>query len=197
MSGGKVGHNHLTPFTRQLATLIRAGLPLLRSLDILHEQVASKNLQEAIGGMKADIEAGSTFSDALSKYPKIFDRLFINMIQAGEVSGALENVLDRLSIFAEKAAGVRSKVKSALFYPVTVLIVAAVVVVIILIFVVPQFASIFTDLGAELPALTQIVVKMADIVQNKFYIPLGIVFAGIRSMEVRSPIRRRAILHRQ
>lgn len=169
ISRGKVKSKHLTPFTRQLATLIGAGLPLLRSLQILGEQVENNNLKEAILGMAEDIEGGATFSEALSKFPRVFDRLYINMVRAGEVSGALETVLDRLAIFAEKSAAVASKVKGALFYPVVVVLVACTVVGIILVFVVPNFVSIFKELGAELPGMTQFLLTCSNIVTQKYY----------------------------
>ena len=170
---GKVKHKNLTAFTRQLATLIGAGLPLRRSLEILQEQTESTNLKNALDSCIEDIESGSTFSEALSKHPSVFNKLYVNMIKAGEVSGALEQVLDRLAIFAEKQAALRSKVRSALIYPVVVVVLSTVIVTIILIYVVPRFQDIYEGLGGELPGLTMILVTMSALVLNRAPYVLG------------------------
>jgi type IV pilus assembly protein PilC len=124
VSRGKVGLKHLSAFSRQLATLIGAGLPLLRSLQILEEQVEDKNLKDALEGITESVEGGSTLSEAMAKYPRIFNRLYVNMVKAGEIGGALEQVLDRLALFQEKAQAVRSKVKGAMWYPAVVITIA-------------------------------------------------------------------------
>ncbi|HNT34771.1 MAG TPA: type II secretion system F family protein, partial [bacterium] len=163
---GKASRKALTAMTRQLTTLIGAGLPLRRSLSILEEQCEDSNLRDALGGIGEDIEAGSNFSEALAKYPRIFNKLFINMVKAGELSGALEEVLDRLSIFAEKAAGVRAKVRSAMMYPAFVVLFSAILVSLILIFIVPKFEAIYTGFGAKLPAMTQLLVVASGILMH-------------------------------
>ncbi|HOJ61271.1 MAG TPA: type II secretion system F family protein [bacterium] len=178
ISRGKVKLKHISAFSRQLATLIGAGLPLLRSLQILQEQVEDKNLKEAVIGITESVEGGSTLSEAMAKYPKIFNRLYVNMIKAGEIGGALEQVLDRLALFQEKAQAVRSKVKGAMWYPLVVITIACVATSIILIFVVPKFADMFTGLGSELPWLTQKLVDLSDNLVIYWYYPL-LVIVGI------------------
>ncbi len=179
ISRGKVKLKHISAFSRQLATLIGAGLPLLRSLQILQEQVEDKNLKEAVIGITESVEGGSTLSEAMAKYPKIFNRLYVNMIKAGEIGGALEQVLDRLALFQEKAQAVRSKVKGAMWYPAVVITIAMTVVTIILIFVVPKFADMFKGLGSELPWLTQKLVDFSDNLVIYWYIPALIIVAII------------------
>lgn len=174
LSRGKVGLKGMAAFSRQLATLIGAGLPLLRSLQILSEQVESKNLKEAIEDITRSVEDGATLSEALAKHPRIFDRLYVNMIKAGEIGGALEQVLDRLAMFQEKSADLRSKVKGALIYPVVVISIAIVVVGVILAFVVPKFEQMFTELtGGEggLPWLTQMLVDSSNNLVTYWYMP--------------------------
>jgi type IV pilus assembly protein PilC len=172
VSRGKVKLKHLSAFSRQLATLIGAGLPLLRSLQILEQQIEDKNLKEAVEGVTKEVEGGSTLSEALAKYPRIFNRLYVNMIKAGEIGGALEQVLDRLAMFQEKAQAVRSKVKGAMWYPAVVITIAMSVVAIIMIFVVPKFADMFSGLGADLPFLTQMLIDISDNMVLYWYVPL-------------------------
>lgn len=175
VSRGKVKLKHLSAFSRQLATLIGAGLPLLRSLQILEEQVEDKNLKEAVTGITREVEGGSTLSEAMAKYPRIFNRLYVNMVKAGEIGGALEQVLDRLAMFQEKAQNVRSKVKGAMWYPAVVISIAMSVVAIIMIFVVPKFAEMFSGLGADLPALTQMLIDASNMLATHWYVPLVLI----------------------
>ncbi len=170
---GKVSLKNQSAFSRQLATLIGAGLPLLRSLQILHEQVEDGNLKEALDGIIASVEGGSSLSEAMAKYPRIFNRLYVNMVKAGEIGGALEQVLDRLAMFQEKSQAVRSKVKGAMWYPAVVITIAMSVVSIIMIFVVPKFASMFESLGGDLPGPTQMLINVSDGLKNYWYIPLA------------------------
>ena len=177
---GTVGNKHMMAFTRQLATLIGAGLPLLRSLRILEEQTAHKNLKEAVTGVADDVEAGATFSEALAKWPKIFNKLYVNMVKAGEIGGALETVLDRLAVFAEKAAAIRSKVKGAIMYPVIVMIIATLVLTVIMVWVVPQFTKIFLDLGGpgtRLPGPTEFLRMISLFIVNRWYVGIGAIIA--------------------
>ncbi len=178
VSRGKVSLKNQSAFSRQLATLIGAGLPLLRSLQILQEQVEDKNLKEALDSITASVEGGSTLSEAMAKFPRIFNRLYVNMVKAGEIGGALEQVLDRLAMFQEKSQAVRSKVKGAMWYPAVVITIALGVVAIIMIFVVPKFADMFTGLGAELPYPTQVMINLSEGLVNYWYMPL-IAIAGI------------------
>lgn len=175
LSRGKVPLKQMMPFTRQLAVLIGAGLPILRGIRILGEQTDSANLKEALLGIADEIESGNTLSEGMSKYPKVFDRLFVNMIRAGEIGGALEQVLDRLAIFAEKSAAIRSKVKSAMWYPTFVMLIAGAILSGILMFIVPQFVGIYEELGAEMPGMTLLLIKMSDIVTKQFYIVIMLI----------------------
>lgn len=180
LTRGKVGLKHVSAFSRQLATLIGAGLPLLRSLQILQEQVEDRNLKEALDGITEAVEGGSTLSEAMAKYPKIFNRLYVNMVRAGEIGGALERVLDRLALFQEKAQAIRSKVKGAMWYPISVLSICFIVVGVILVFVVPKFVEMFEGMGGELPWLTQMLANTGEALVVYWYAPIlfvvGIIF---------------------
>ena len=144
---GKIKDKTLTAFTRQLATLLKAGLPLVRSLETLKKQTKSTNLKKALEEVVEDIESGSNFSESLSRQPAIFNQLYISMIRAGEVSGSLEALLRRLALFGEKRAVIKTKIKSALAYPLVVMGLATTIVTLILIFVVPKFEDIYNQLG--------------------------------------------------
>lgn len=169
LTRGKVPLKAIMPFTRQLAVLVGAGLPLLRSLRILSEQTDSANLREALLGISAEIESGNTLSEGMAKFPKVFDRLFVNMIRAGEIGGALEQVLERLAIFAEKSAAIRSKVKSAMFYPIFAGGISTVLLVGIMGWVVPNFVGVYEELGAELPAMTQLLIDISDLIVYRYW----------------------------
>ena len=173
---GRVRLRDLSTFTRQLSTLIGAGLPMLQGLRILHEQIENKNLKKAMEGITADVEAGARLSQAMAKHPRIFNRLYVNMIGAGETGGALENILERLAIFNEKSAAVRSRARSAMSYPLVVLAIALVVLAIILMKVLPRFQEMFEGMGAELPGLTVALVDGSEWVQSNWYaIPIAII----------------------
>jgi len=176
---GKVKSKNLMMFTRQLATLIGAGLPLLRSLRILHEQVESSNLKRTIGSVADDVEGGTTFSEALARHPHIFNKLYVNMIKAGEIGGALEQVLERLALFAEKSQALKSKVMSALYYPVIVMVIASIIVGIVLVYVVPRFQEFWDQAGAELPGPTQLLVSASMIIREKAPAVLLVILAII------------------
>jgi type IV pilus assembly protein PilC len=178
--GGKVGTKTLCNFTRQLATLVDAGLPLLRGLTVLAKQEKDPTLKEILGKLAVGIESGSTFSEALAQHPKTFNKLFVNMVKAGELGGVLEVTLTRLAEFAEKAEKIKGKVKAALFYPVAVLTVAVGIVALLMIVVVPKFEEIFKDmLGDEgLPEFTLLVLNISRFIQHNFLATAGIV-AGV------------------
>jgi type IV pilus assembly protein PilC len=173
--GGRVKSKILTVFTRQLATLIDAGLPLLRSLNTLIRQEKNKNLRGAMQTMASSVEGGSTFSEALSQHPRIFNKLFINMVRAGELGGVLEVVLTRLAEFQEKSDKIKGKVVAAMFYPVVVLFIAMAILAFLLVFIVPKFQAIFTDMlgGKRLPLLTEMVIGVSDLVKNNIIILIG------------------------
>src|ERR1035437_9959152 len=164
--GGGVKPKVLTTFTRQLATLVDAGLPLLRGLRVLEKQERSGTLKRILGDLSISIEGGSTFSEALAQHPKVFNRLFVNMIKAGELGGGLEVVLKRLAEFSEKAQKIKGKVKAALFYPVAVLIVAAGILILLMVMVVPKFKDVFSGMGFTLPTFTRFVMGISDIIKN-------------------------------
>jgi type IV pilus assembly protein PilC len=167
---GRVKGKVITTFTRQLATLQEAGLPLLRSLRLLHEQEESRNFKLVLEDMMSAIEGGSSFSEALAQHPRVFDRLFLNMVKAGEIAGALEMSLKRLADFREKAARIRGKVKAAMFYPAAVMTVAIGVLALMLLFIVPRFKEVLGGLnnGQPLPAFTRFVIGLSETVQHGF-----------------------------
>ncbi|MEI9863774.1 MAG: type II secretion system F family protein [Limisphaerales bacterium] len=149
--GGGVKPKVLTTFTRQLATLVDAGLPLLRGLRVLEKQERNANLKKILGDLSLSIEGGSTFSEGLAQHPKVFNKLFVNMVKAGELGGVLEVVLKRLAEFSEKAQKIKGKVKAALFYPIAVLIVAMGIMILLMVFVVPKFKEVFGGMGMNCP----------------------------------------------
>lgn len=165
--GGKVKGKVLTTFTRQLATLVDAGLPLLRGMRVLEKQERNPTLKSIIGELALSVEGGSTFSEALAQHPKVFNRLYINMVKAGELGGVLEVVLNRLAEFQEKAQKIKGKVVAAMFYPVAVLVVAVAILAVLVIIVIPKFKEVFAGLGEgrPLPAFTQLVLNISDTVR--------------------------------
>jgi len=173
--GGKVKPKVLTAFTRQLATLVDAGLPLLRGLRVLEKQERSGVLKKVLGELALAIEGGSTFSEALAQHPKVFNRLFVNMIKAGELGGVLEVVLKRLAEFSEKAQKIKGKVKAALFYPVAVLIVAVGILILLMVMVVPKFKEVFAGMGVKMPWFTTFVLKISDAIRLHILQTLGAV----------------------
>ncbi|MCX7010663.1 MAG: type II secretion system F family protein [Kiritimatiellaeota bacterium] len=181
----KVKSKELMTFTRQLATLIDAGLPLLRGLQIIIRQEKNPLLKKTTQELAESIESGSTFAEALASHPKIFNKLYVNMVRAGEIGGVLDTVLMRLAEFMEKAQRIKSKVTGAMVYPVVVLIMAIGILLFLMTFIVPRFADIFKDLleGASLPTLTMIVMKVSDALTKQLpYVVIGIVafVIGIR-----------------
>jgi type IV pilus assembly protein PilC len=162
-------------FTRQLATLIDSGLPLLRGLTVLGKQEPDPVLRKTIGKLAESVQGGSTFSDALGQHPKIFNKLYVNMVKAGELGGVMELVLVRLADFQEKAQKLKNKVVSAMFYPVIVLIIAVAIMAFLLVYIVPKFEQIFADMlgGKPLPALTEFVIGTSRFFQNQWYLIIG------------------------
>src|SRR5712671_4733523 len=176
--GGKVKSKVLTTFTRQIATLVDAGLPLLRGLRVLEKQERNPTLKRIIAELAVSIEGGSTFSEGLAQHPKVFNRLYVNMVKAGELGGVLEVVLNRLSEFMEKAQKIKGKVIAAMFYPVAVLVVAVAILMILMIKVVPQFKSVFEGMleGAQLPAFTRLVLGISDMIKDHIVWTAAILF---------------------
>lgn len=177
LSFGKIINNAaLTVFTRQLSTLVNAGMPIMRSLETLARQEKNIQFKEVIESLVESIRSGSNFSDGLLQHPKVFDRLYVNMVKAGEAGGVLGTVLERLSRFMEKAEKIKGKVKSAMTYPVIIVFVAVAIVSALMVFVIPKFQQIFTGMlkGQALPALTQAVLNVSNFVKNNIFITLGI-----------------------
>jgi len=181
---GRVKPKVLTAFTRQLATLVDAGLPLLRGLRVLEKQEKHPTLKQIIGELGTGIEGGSTFSEALAQHPKVFNRLYVNMVKAGELGGVLEVVLARLSEFMEKAQKIKGKVVAAMFYPAAVITVAIVILAVLMIFVVPKFKEIFKDMlpGRDLPAFTNFVLSISDAIANHFIVTFILVVVAVASL---------------
>ena len=173
---GKISNKHLCLFTRQLSTLQDAGLPILRSLKILEGQCKPGVLKNALGDVVEDIESGSTLSEAFAKHPKAFDKLYCNMIKAGEAGGALESILQRLADFKEKSQTLKRRVKGAMVYPIVVILVAMTIVGGILYFIIPKFEVIFKDFGVDLPGITKFLIMASHVVLEKFYLVLLIPF---------------------
>src|SRR3954447_17306132 len=167
---GKISTKQLCTFTRQLSTLQDAGLPILRSLKILEGQCKPGVLKNALGDVVEDIESGATLSDAFAKHPKAFDKLYCNMIKAGEAGGALEAILQRLADFKEKSQSLKRRIKSAMVYPIVVIFVACVIVGFILYFIIPRFKAIFADFGVPLPGMTIFLITASDFLIKYFYI---------------------------
>ena len=165
---GRIKTKVLTQFTRQLATLVNAGLPLMRGIDVLKRQMRDSQMLEALNGISENIAAGGTFSESLTQYPKIFDNHYINMVRAGEAGGVLEVVLNRLAEFAEKSERIKNKVKGAMIYPIVVLVAAIGITAFLLVAVIPKFQQVFNDMlgGAALPAVTEFVIHASEFVQH-------------------------------
>lgn len=172
----------ISRFTRQFATMIGAGLPMVQCLDILSQQTESKELSKIITQVKDSVQGGSTLSESLARHPKVFDQLYVNMVEAGEIGGALDAILVRLAIYREKADKLIRKVKGAMMYPSVIVVVATAVTICMLTFIVPVFASMFAGVGSELPAPTQIVLNLSNFLKANFmYLVFGIIglVAGI------------------
>ncbi|HLB01666.1 MAG TPA: type II secretion system F family protein [Nitrospiria bacterium] len=177
--GGKVKDKDIVVFTRQLATMIDAGLPLVQCLEILANQAENRVFGKAIADIRADVEGGSTYADALRKHPKVFDELYVNMVAAGEVGGILDTILNRLAKHIEKAMKLKKQIKGAMVYPSTIVGVAIVVISILMVWVIPTFATIFTDFGGALPLPTQIVINASNFMKSNFlYMIIGAVTFG-------------------
>ncbi len=175
----KINGEQLSIFTRQLATLLQAGLPLLRAMQILSEQEKNPVFKVALENISENIQGGNTLSDALSQYPRMFDRLYVNMIRAGEAGGVLDTVLDRLAMFQEKSTKIKKKVKSAMVYPTVVLSVAFLIVWVLLTFVVPSFQKMIVSQGGTMPPLTKFVMDLGNALSSHWLLTICAIFAVI------------------
>ncbi|MBN1587318.1 MAG: type II secretion system F family protein [Candidatus Omnitrophica bacterium] len=174
--GGRAKPRQLVQFTRQLATLVGAGLPLVRSLNTLTEQVDAGPLKEAVCTIRDEVESGTSFSEALSQYPRIFGNLYVSMIRAGEIGGQLDLILKRLADLLEKSDRLRRRVKSAMMYPIFVLAVAFLILLLLMVYVVPTFIKMFSELGGALPTPTRILILMSEMIRHRWWV-LVVVFA--------------------
>src|SRR6516165_288224 len=177
--GGKVNAGDIAVFSRQLATMLTAGIPLVQAFEIVGAGHEKPSMQKLILDVKADVEGGTSLHEALGKHPLYFDDLYVNLIEAGEQAGALESLLDKIATYKEKTEALKKKVKKALFYPAAVLVVAVIVTIILLIFVIPQFESLFKGFGADLPAFTQMVINLSKFVQDKGFFLAALTGAAV------------------
>ncbi|AWL04522.1 type II secretion system F family protein [Massilia oculi] len=178
-SGKKITDKDLTMFTRQLATMMKAGVPLLQSFDIVGKGHSNPSMAKLIQDLRNDVETGTSLNRAFRKFPLYFDPLFCNLVGAGEQAGILEDLLTRLAIYKEKTLALKGKIKSALTYPIAILAVALIVTAVIMIWVVPAFKQVFSSFGADLPTPTVVVMAISDFVVEWWYIIFGSLFAGL------------------
>lgn len=172
-SGGTVTDKDVTLFTRQLATMMKSGVPLLQAFDIVGKGHSNPAVAKLLGDIKADVETGSSLSQAFRKYPLYFDALYCNLVGAGEQAGILDSLLDRLASYKEKILGIKSKIKSALMYPISIIVVAFVITAVIMIFVVPAFKELFSSFGADLPTPTLVVMAISDFFVSYWWLIFG------------------------
>lgn len=188
--GGKITPDDITFFTRQMATMMKAGVPLVQSFDIVGDGADNNAMKQLIAHIRDDVSAGNDFASALKKHPKHFDELFCNLIESGEQSGALEQMLDKVAVYQEKTQALRAKIKKAMMYPAITLLIASVVTVILLVKVVPTFESMFKSFGSELPAPTKMVVAISEWTQAYWYVMVGVIVGFIVTLKqalARSP----------
>lgn len=178
-SGGKITTKDITVFSRQMATMMSSGVPLVQSFEIVGRGHENKAMQDLIMTIKGDVEAGGSLNEALGKHPKYFNELFVNLVTAGEQAGILEDILHKLATYMEKTEALKSKIKGAMFYPIAVIVVAFVITCILMIFVIPQFQDLFSGFGADLPALTMMVINMSKWFQANWFIMIGSIIGVI------------------
>ncbi|MGI9329559.1 MAG: type II secretion system F family protein [Gammaproteobacteria bacterium] len=174
-SKGTITPSDIAVFSRQLATMLTAGIPLVQSFEIVGNGHENPAMAELILAIKQDVEGGTALADALAKHPLHFDDLFVNLVQAGEQAGALETLLDKIATYKEKTEAIKKKIKKALFYPAAVLVVAGIVTTILLIFVIPQFESLFKGFGADLPAFTRMVINLSEFMRSQGWLVAGVI----------------------
>lgn len=185
ITGGRVGLGVMTSFTREMATLLGAGISLLHSLEILRRNAESADLKAALDTVYQEVEGGASLSDAFSRHPRVFNKLYVNMVKAGEIGGTLEDILDRLATYFEKTSALRAKVFSALYYPVAVVIIATLLVSLILIFIVPRLQEVYEGMGAEFPALTQLLMDLSQLMRERAgWLIAGLILLGLLIREI-------------
>jgi type IV pilus assembly protein PilC len=178
-SSGKIKSGDIAIFARQLATMMGAGVPLVQAFDIIGQGHENKHMRELLLSVKADIESGTNLGQSLAKYPDYFDDLFCNLVVAGEQSGTLDRLLDKIATYKEKTEAIKAKIKKAMMYPAAVIVVAFIVTSILLIFVVPQFEALFASVGGDLPTFTKMVVNISEVMQDYWYIVFGTIIGGV------------------
>lgn len=186
---GKVTPAEIAIFSRQMATMMDSGVPLVQSFEIIGRGHEIPKMQELLLAIKTDIESGSNLSDALAKHPFYFDELYCNLVAAGEHAGILDTILDKIATYKEKTEAIKAKIKKAMFYPTAVIVVAFIITTILMIFVIPEFATLFQGFGADLPALTQMVINMSEFFQANWYFifgGIGAVIYGMKQLKLRS-----------
>ncbi|MEJ2141717.1 MAG: type II secretion system F family protein [Gammaproteobacteria bacterium] len=186
---GKITAAEISIFSRQLATMMDSGVPLVQSFEIIGRGHDIKAMQELLLAVKADIESGSNLSDALAKHPRYFDELYCNLVAAGEHAGILDTILDKIATYKEKTEAIKAKIKKAMFYPTAVIVVAFIITTILMIFVIPEFASLFAGFGADLPAITKTVISISEFFQAYWWAifgGIGITIYGIKELKHRS-----------
>src|SRR4249920_2980664 len=177
--GGKITDKDITLFTRQLATMMKSGVPLLQAFDIVGKGHSNAAVQRLLMDIKTEVETGSNLKAAFEKHPLYFDALFCNLVGAGEQAGILDSLLDRLATYKEKILAIKSKIKSALFYPLSIIVVAFVITAIIMIFVIPAFKAVFSSFGADLPAPTLVVMAMSEFFVAYWWLIFGVIGGGL------------------
>jgi len=180
--GHKITDKDIALFTRQLATMMKSGVPLLQAFDIGIKGAGNPSLARLLNDVRNDVETGSNLSQAFGRHPVHFDKLFCNLVAAGEQAGILDSLLDRIATYKEKVLAIKSKIKSAMFYPIAVIVVAAIVVTVIMLFVVPEFKNVFASFGADLPAPTLMVIAISDAFVAYWYIIFGLIAAIVVSI---------------
>ncbi|MEN9417623.1 MAG: type pilus assembly protein PilC, partial [Pseudomonadota bacterium] len=180
LSGGQaIKQKDIAIFTRQLSAMMKAGVPLLQAFDIVGRGATNPRLSRLVNDIRSDVETGTSLSAAFRKHPMVFDTLYCNLVEAGEAAGILEALLDRLATYMEKTEAIKSKIKSALMYPMSVVVVAFVVVAVIMIFVIPAFKEVFRSFGADLPAPTLAVIAMSELFVSYWWAIFGFLFGGL------------------
>ncbi len=195
-AGKKITPKDIAVFSRQLATMMSSGVPLVQAFEIIGRGHENPRMQDLILAVKADVEAGNTLADSLAKRPLQFDELYVNLVRAGEAGGILETLLDKIATYKEKTEAIKGKIKKALFYPAAIIVMAFIVTAVLMIFVIPQFASLFEGFGADLPAMTQMVINLSDIFVAYWYAifgGIGLAFYGFIEGRKRFPPFRHVI----
>lgn len=178
-TGKKITAKDIAVFSRQMATMMSSGVPLVQSFDIVGRGHENPTMQDLVLNIKSEVESGNHLADALAKHPRYFDDLYVNLVRAGEAGGILESLLDKIATYKEKTEAIKGKIKKAMFYPIAVLVMAFVVTAVLMIFVIPQFAALFQDFGADLPSMTTMVINLSNFFVSYWYLIFGTVIGAV------------------